>query len=152
MPEQPSGSVLAFDYGMARIGVAQGDTRIGIAHPLETIRARDKHSALAQIATLIDTWRPDILVVGLPLQSDGKESEMCARARRFARRLAERFRQPVYLADERWSSAAAEGALHHAGVHGRQQKPVLDQVAAMNILETFFSGAVAETVLPRTKT
>ncbi|MDO5686002.1 MAG: Holliday junction resolvase RuvX [Neisseria sp.] len=148
MPES-SGSLLAFDFGLERIGVAQGSSMMAIAHPLMTVCGQNNTEKFQIIAKLLDEWRPTALVVGLPVHLDGTPHEMTAAARKFARRLAGRFRLPVHLVDERLTSLAAEQRLKEAQVFGKKQKPVLDQVAAMAILDTFFTAGAQETVPPR---
>lgn len=133
-------SVLAFDFGEVRIGVAVGSTELGIPHPLETISAEDNAKRFARIGELIADWQPQALVVGLPLAPDGSEHEMTRLARKFANRLNGRFNLPVHLVDERFTSAAASSALAEIGRRGRQQKPALDQVAAMQILRTWLDS------------
>lgn len=131
-------AVLAFDFGEARIGVATGSTELAIPHPLETIAADDNERRFARIGVLIADWQPALLVVGLPLAPDGSEHELTRLARKFANRLHGRFNLPVELVDERFSSASAAEALRQAGLSGRRQKPALDQVAAMQILQDWF--------------
>nr|WP_314269681.1 Holliday junction resolvase RuvX [uncultured Kingella sp.] len=138
------GGCLAFDFGEARIGVAQGECSIGIAHPLTTVTGGSNDEKFAKIAALVSEWQPEILVVGLPLHTDGTEHELTRLARKFGRRLSGRFRLPVYWADERLSSVYAEELLRENGVRGRRQKPVLDQVAAQAILQSFFDGGAVE--------
>ena len=135
---------MAFDFGEARIGVAQGECSIGIAHPLTTVTGGSNDEKFAKIAALVSEWQPEILVVGLPLHTDGTEHELTRLARKFGRRLSGRFRLPVYWTDERLSSVYAEELLRENGVRGRRQKPVLDQVAAHAILQSFFYGGAAE--------
>lgn len=130
-------TVLAFDFGEQRIGAAVGDTIVGIAHPLTTIVAEDKKSRYAAIETLLQEWRPALLVVGLPSHLDGAEHEISRLARKFARELGGRFNLPVELIDERLTSAAAEMSLAEAGVAGHKRKPVIDQVAALHILQAW---------------
>ena len=91
----------------------------------------------AAIASLIDEWRPARLVVGLPAYLDGTEHELSRLARKFANRLHGRFNLPVALVDERLSSAQASQSLKETGIGGRRQKPLLDQVAAQHILQTY---------------
>ena len=134
----PDGSALAFDFGERRIGVAVGERLVGIAHPLCTIDTEINDERFGRIAALIDEWQPQALVVGLPTHADGTEHDMTRLARRFANRLKGRFALPVWLVDERHTSLLAESLLHEAGLHGRKQKPVLDQVAAQAILQTWF--------------
>ncbi|SFN60168.1 putative holliday junction resolvase [Formivibrio citricus] len=133
-------TLLAFDFGEARIGVAVGTTELGIPHPLETIAAEGNDKRFARIGELVAQWQPGALVVGLPLSPDGGEHEMTRLARKFANRLNGRFNLPVHLVDERFTSAAASSALDEAGLKGRRQKPALDQVAAMQILQAWFDS------------
>ncbi|WP_373369307.1 Holliday junction resolvase RuvX [Laribacter hongkongensis] len=135
---QAQGSWLGFDFGEARIGIAVGDRLVGIAHPLETLSVPDNDSRFARIAALIGEWQISGLVVGLPTHADGTPHEMTRLARRFAQRLHGRFGLPVVLVDERHSSLLAEDLLRESGRRGRKQKPVLDQVAAQVILQSFF--------------
>ncbi len=111
----PPRTLLGFDFGTRRIGVAVGQAVTGTARPLVTLDCRDGTPDWTAIGALLDQWQPDALVVGLPLLADGSEGETCEAARRFARRLAGRYHLPVHLQDERLSSAAAEagGARGH---------------------------------------
>ncbi len=148
MPETlypaPAGTCLAFDFGEARIGVAQGGAEVGIAHPLQTVSGEGNERKFVAIARLIEEWRPDYLVVGLPVHSDGTEHELTRLARKFGRRLHGRFGLPVYWADERLTSLYAESLLDEAQVFGRKQKAVSDSVAAQAILQGFFAGGAVE--------
>lgn len=132
------GTVLAFDFGKKRIGVAVGDTVLGLAHPLTTIASEKNDHRFSLINTLIENWRPVLLVVGLPSHMNGSEHEMTRLSQRFARRLAVRFNITVLLVDERYTSKTAVAALRQAGVSGRKQKQFLDQIAAQHILQSFF--------------
>jgi len=132
-----AGTVLAFDFGARRIGVAVGETTLGLAHPLVTIGA-DDGDGLSAIDALVAEWRPTLMVVGLPTHADGTPHAMTARARQFARRLEQRFRLAVELVDERYTTDAATGSLVDAGVGLRGHKPVRDQVAAQIILQAYF--------------
>lgn len=131
------GAVLAFDFGEKRIGVAVGDLEIGLAHPVVTITEESNDKRFKAIESLIREWQPVLLVVGLPAYLDGTEHEVSALCRRFARRLEGRFSIKTVLVDERLSSAAASESLREAGVRGRKQKTMLDQVAAQHILQTY---------------
>ena len=110
------GSALAFDFGTTRIGVAQGEASVAIAHPLETISGSLNQEKFARIATLITQWQPEFLVVGLPTYIDGTEHELTRLSRKFGRQLHGRFTMPVYWVDERLSSLYAEELLRQAGV------------------------------------
>ena len=133
-----SGSVLAFDFGERRIGVAVGDMKLAIAHPLETIDAADNDHRFARIAQLVDEWEPVLLVVGLPLALDGTEHRLSALARKFAQRLHGRHGLQVRLVDERLTSVEAAHAARDAGLDGRDARKHLDPLAAKLILEAFF--------------
>ena len=132
-----AGTVLAFDFGTRRIGVAVGETTLRLAHPLATIAADDDEGGLPAIAALVAEWRPTLMVVGLPTHADGTPHAMTARARQFARRLEERFRLAVELVDERFTTEAATAALGDSGVGQREQKPLRDQVAAQIVLQAY---------------
>lgn len=132
------GTLLAFDFGTRRIGIAKGSTLLGNAAPLLTIDEEKNELRFARIAALILEWQPCALVVGLPCNDDGTAHEMTALSRRFANRLKGRFNLPVLLVDERYTSAAASSALDELGIHGRKQKIMLDQYAAQQILQAYF--------------
>lgn len=139
-PHGAGTTVLAFDFGEKRIGVAVGDTAVGIAHPLTTLPAAVKQRRYAAVAALIEEWRPRLLVVGLPAHLDGTEHEVSRLARKFARDLTARFGLPVEFVDERLTSVAAEASLIEAGVAPRRHKPLLDQVAAQQILQSYLDA------------
>lgn len=139
------GTVLAFDFGLKRIGVAVGNLDLGLAHPLATVGGGNTVEQFESIFQLIREWRPVLLVVGLPTHADGTEHELTRQSRRFARRLEFRFGIRTILVDERHTSIDASAALREAGVKGRKQKPMLDQVAAQLILQSYFDGNHATT-------
>lgn len=135
----PPQTLLGFDFGMRRIGVAVGQHVTGTATALTTLAARDGQPDWTQIAQLIEDWRPDALVVGLPLQLDGTASDLTRAAQRFARRLEGRFRLPVFLHDERLSSHAAERWVReHAGK--LPDSGTTDRVAAQIILQDWLDS------------
>lgn len=107
----PQGVVLAFDFGQSRIGVAIGNNMLGIARSLMTIDSEVTERRFAVIAQLIETWKPVLIVVGLPMNSDGTAHEMTQLSQRFARRLTGRFNIKVVLQDERYTSQTASAAL-----------------------------------------
>ena len=135
-PVSSAGTILAFDFGTRRTGVAVGEASLGLAHPLTTIDAQDDDERLAAIAALIAEWRPSALVVGLPTHADGMPHQTTARARSFAQRLESRFGLDVALVDERYTSEAADAAL--CRVAARKRKPLRDRVAAQIILQAWF--------------
>ncbi|HZP86316.1 MAG TPA: Holliday junction resolvase RuvX [Burkholderiales bacterium] len=132
------GTVLAFDYGEKRLGVAVGELELSLAHPLETIAAADPVRCDAAIARLVREWGPVMFVVGLPRSMDGRDSEIVRRCEEFARKLAAQFALPVEMVDEYLTSQAARMALEQAGVRGLRQKAMRDQVAAQQILQAYF--------------
>ncbi len=137
---QPSfaGTVLGFDFGLKRIGVASGEHILGIANPLTTINAESNDERFSLIAELIKEWKPSTLVLGLPLSLDGEEHEVTLLCKKFARRMDGRFNLPIIMIDERLSSAEASQTLDEIGIKGRKQKPLLDQIAAQVILQSYF--------------
>lgn len=100
-------TILAFDFGERRTGVAVGQEIAATARPLAVIESRSDRERLARIDPLVRAWAPDCFVVGRPLHPDGRPHALTARAERFSRQLAERFRRPAYLVDERYSSIGA---------------------------------------------
>jgi putative Holliday junction resolvase len=133
-----TGTVLAFDFGTRRIGVAVGDFETRLAHPLTTLAIADNRARFGAIERLIAEWRPALLVVGLPSTTDGSEHPVGRLARRFAQRLHGRFGLPATLVDEHLTSHDAELALRSAGARGARLKAGLDAVAAQRILEAYF--------------
>ena len=138
----PEGTVIAFDFGEKRIGVALGETILGQAHPLAVIRAESKEVRTAAIDKLLKEWQPVQLVVGLPTHLDGTPHEMTLRCQRFAARLENRHHLPVALIDERLTSYQAETMLRETGRTAKSMKPLLDAVAAQIILQTWFDTHV----------
>ena len=110
------GTVLAFDFGEKRIGVAVGEWALRQAHPLTVIRGEANAERFARIAELLREWQPQSLVVGLPLALDGTPHAMTARCTRFANQLRGRFGLPVETAEERLTSVEAEERLREAGL------------------------------------
>ena len=138
MREPSDATILAFDFGTRRVGVAVGNTLTRTAHPLQTIDAPHADARFGAIAALIDQWRPSRLVVGLPLHADGSEHGTTRRARAFAHELERRHALPVALVDERWTSEVARSDLAAAGRGGRADRPLRDQAAAAIILQAYF--------------
>lgn len=130
MPERGSRTVLAFDFGLKRIGVAVGEPELGTAHPLPAIAAPGFDS----IGKLVAEWRPTQFVVGLPVAANG-EHPLARRVERFARQLEGRYHLPVARVDERFSSVEAESRLRG------MKKKAIDSVAAQLILEQYFDAA-----------
>ena len=141
MPNAAS-TILGFDFGEKRIGVAVGNTLVPVATPLTTIFVSTTAQKFSAIEELIQEWQPSILVVGLPCFPDGMPHEMTARAQRFARQLNGRFHLPVTLVDERYTSAIAETALRDTQSGSKKhRKETVDCVAAQLILQSYLDGA-----------
>ena len=133
-----AGAILAFDFGVKRIGVAVGDRAVGIAHPVAQITVADNRRRLEAIAKLVEEWRPIQFVVGIPSPDAAGDREIAGPVRRFAQRLKSRFGVPVDLVDEHLTSWESSRKLTAAGVRARNQKPYVDQLAACAILESWF--------------
>lgn len=121
-------TVLAFDFGLKRIGVAVGNTLIRQAQPLKVIEAATNEDKFSAVAQLIAEWQPKLVAVGLPLHPDGVEHEMSVRCRRFANQIRGRFGVDTVLVDERYTSAVLAA--------GRDQR--IDHEAAALILQQYF--------------
>jgi putative Holliday junction resolvase len=132
------GTVLAFDFGLKRIGIASGELEIGVAHPLTTIQADSRPARFSAIDKLIAEWQPRLLVVGLPLHPDGSEHAMTRAARNFASELEARYALPVFLHDERYTSAAVEDEMRAEGRGMAKSRHSVDALAAQLILQGFF--------------
>lgn len=129
--------LLAFDYGTKNIGVASGQSLTGSANSLAPLKAKDGVPDWNQIETLLKDWQPDLVLVGLPLNMDGSESELSARARKFANRLYGRFGVKIELVDERLSSFEAKGEVMRAGGSRDYKNNPVDSIAARIILEAW---------------
>lgn len=128
-------TLLGFDFGPRKIGVAVGQTITSSATALTTLRSRDQRPDWEQIGGLIDEWQPGALVVGLPFNMDDSEAEWANAARRFARQLHGRFGLAVHLVDERLTSLEARRQLGRAAT----SLAIIDATAARLILETWLS-------------
>ncbi len=143
-----AGTVLAFDFGLQRIGVAVGELEHGIAHPLDAIAFADNARRLEAVAALVQEWRPVRLVVGMPDSSGPAPHPLQAPIARFVRRLRARFGIEVDTIDEGLSSWSASRSLSQAGVRARDQKRMLDSMAACAILTTWFEESRPGATLP----
>ena len=121
-------TVLAFDFGLKRIGVAVGNSLLQQAQPLAIIQAATNDAKFAEIAALVEQWQPTRCIVGLPRHPDGAEHEMTQRCRRFANQLHGRFGVSTVLVDERYSSAVVP----------QQRGELIDAQAAAIILQQYF--------------
>ncbi|HDZ16226.1 hypothetical protein LCGC14_1634700 [marine sediment metagenome] len=132
-------TLLGFDFGMKNIGIAVGQELTGTANPLTAIKARDGIPDWTIIGKLIAEWKPDMLIVGLPLNMDGTEQEMTAAAKRFGNRLNGRFNVPVEWQDERLTTFEA---LEQMGIRSKmdsKQRSDVDQLSAQLILQSWLN-------------
>jgi putative Holliday junction resolvase len=136
MPENDM-TVMGFDFGMRHIGIAVGQTITRTAEALTSISAQQGIPDWKQIEKLIAEWKPDALVVGLPLQMDDSEQTVTRHARRFAQKLKQRFHLPVYDEDERLTTVEAREKLFSQGGYRALTKKAIDSMAAKLILESW---------------
>ena len=137
------GYIMGFDFGLRRIGVAVGQTATNTASSLETVSHAREPDWMA-IDRLVKEWKPTTLLVGLPLDSEGEETEMSKAARRFGAALQKRFSLELVFADELLSSRAAESRfaeLRASGSLRRKNASQLDAMAAQIILENWLQSA-----------
>jgi putative Holliday junction resolvase len=149
MPEKPVEAILAFDFGLRRIGIAAGDTLTGTAAPRPAAFVTHAGPDWAAIAREVEALKPRRLVVGAPYNVDGTPGALAPAARRFASELERRFRLPVSMVDERWSSLEASAALkarRAGGGRRRIRREDVDSAAAAVILERWLSGESGESL------
>ncbi len=146
MPDTPDSSraetILAFDFGLRRIGVAVGQSVTASASPLGVISNGNTGPDQNGITALVNEWQPARLVVGMPAHADGSPSEMQSHVRRFIKTLAD-YKLPIDTVDERYTSIEAEAALitaRAAGTRGRISKESIDSAAAVFIAERYFAA------------
>lgn len=131
-------TILGFDFGMKRIGVAVGQSITHTANALTTLKAQDGIPNWQSITAIIDEWQADTLVVGIPYNMDGSEQPLTLAARKFARRLQAHYKLPTHEMDERLTTVSARQALFDQHNRARDIKAV-DSMAAKIILESWFS-------------
>lgn len=134
MPDKIAQTVLAFDFGMKRIGVAVGQTITTVANPLPVLSAKDGIPQWQQVQDLIDTWQANLLIVGQPLNMDGSDQFITNAAKRFGNRLKHRFNLPVEHVDERLTTIAAR---EWAYADKSRRAISIDSIAAKLILEAW---------------
>ena len=132
-------SVLAFDFGLVQIGVAVGNTLLRSTQPLAILRAREGIPDWQALEQLVRNWQPDLLLVGDPLNMDGSDSELCERARKFARRLHGRLGLPVTMVDERLTSFEAKQVSREQGHRGDYKRRPIDSQAAELVLQSWLN-------------
>lgn len=130
-------TLLGFDFGLRRIGVAVGQTITGTATPLDPMLAKNGAPNWEQVSKLIQTWKPDALIVGIPVNMDGSPQEITERAQGFATALGDHLHLPVYTVDERLTTKEAKQQLFDTGGYRSLEKASIDSFAAKLILETW---------------
>lgn len=142
-------TVMAFDFGLKRIGVAVGDLELGIAHPVTTLNVETNVERLAAVEKLVTEWQPTQFVIGEAQYEDASNSEphpmahpgghpVAHLAKKFGNRLTEQYHLPIIYVNEFLSSTEAASQLKAQGITGRAQKTQLDAVAAQIILQAYF--------------
>lgn len=140
MPEgSAAGRFLGFDVGERFLGIAVGSRHTRLAEPLTTLHVARQTPDWPALDRLVSEWRPDGLVVGLPLNMDGSPNRMTRLARAFGEQLGERYNLPVHMVDERLSTRAAVDSLIEAGVPVRRHRQKVDRLAAQTILQAFLN-------------
>ena len=137
-----SGTLIGFDFGERRIGVAVGETSTRIANPLGAIEASANEARFQAIGRIVDEWRPAGFVVGRPKHADESEHEVAKLAEKFGRRLEARYQRPVAYVDETLSSAEAESQLRESRTRAGRKSDV-DAMAATIILQSFLDSLPA---------
>lgn len=132
-------TLLAFDWGLKHIGVAVANTLSQSPQALTTLKAKDGIPNWQDIQTLINEWQPDRIILGEPFNMDGTPTNLHVRVKKFGNRLHGRFGLPVVYVDERLSSVEAKSRLHEGGHRGDYLKAPADAMAAVVILEDYFS-------------
>ena len=130
---------MAFDFGLRQIGVAVGNCLLRSSQPLAVLAAKNGSPDWFGVEQLIKEWRPDLLVVGDPLNMDDSDSDLCKLARKFARRLHGRLGLPVEMVDERLSSFEAKQMSRERGHRGDYKRQPIDSHAAELILQTWLA-------------
>lgn len=132
--------VLAIDHGDARIGIAATDDMGIMAHPVETIE-RDKVDPIDRVVQLVKERRIRTLVLGLPLHSNGSEGDAAVKARKFGEQLSTRLPDlALHFVDESFTTVSATNKLHEAGRKTKQHRAVIDQAAAVEILNSWLES------------
>lgn len=137
-----AGYILAFDYGLKRIGIAIGNSLTETASPLQTLVQSVNGLNWKQVDQLIQEWEPDNLLLGLPQAETESAATLCKKIKKFGQQLQTRYDLPLFYIDEQYTSVAAETELKNArqsGQRKRIQKSEIDQQAAAIILRQWFN-------------
>ena len=134
---QTAETILGFDFGEKRIGVAVGNTVTSQAKALTTLHVESNAARLGAVEKLVAEWQPASFVIGQPEHADGQPHEVAHLAKKFGSRLTEKFRLPVAYINETLSSVEASSILGARGVKGMAQRAEIDAVAAQVILQSY---------------
>lgn len=138
MPKEQT--IMAFDYGDARLGVAIGNTLIKIPHPITTIEGDGMWTKIDALEQIINEWKPNIFVLGMPHESDNpKKIQLINTIKNFAKRITRKYEREVIIVNEDFTSMHASSLLNEQKIYARDQQGKLDQLAACSILQTYFS-------------
>lgn len=134
---QTAETILGFDFGEKRIGVAVGNTVTSQARALTTLHVESNAARLGAVEKLVAEWQPASFVIGQPEHADGQPHDVAHLAKKFGNRLTEKFRLPVAYINETLSSVEASSILGARGVKGIAQRTEIDAVAAQVILQSY---------------
>ena len=133
-------TILGFDFGMKSIGVAVGQEITGTASPLNALKARDGIPDWDLLANVFEEWAPDLAVVGLPLNMDGTNQHVTFSAKKFANRLADKYKVSVETYDERLTTVDAKAQLFEMGGFKKLEKQKIDSASACLIVESWMDN------------
>ncbi len=134
--------VLGIDIGSARVGVAVGDTAVGVASASEVLNAKDQPAMIRGLARCVEDWEAERVIIGLPRSLNGSEGPAAQRVRRIGSEIAAALPVPIEYCDERFSTVSAQQALHATGVSTRKSRKVIDAVAAAVILQNWLDANI----------
>ena len=133
-------TLLGFDFGTKSIGVATGQMITATAQPIAAIKANDGIPNWDTVEAVLNEWKPDLIVIGLPLNMDGTEQPITQRAKKFGNRLAGRFGAKIAFQDERLTTASAKEFIFDRGGYKALEKGKIDSVSAALILESWMES------------
>ncbi|MDD3266230.1 MAG: Holliday junction resolvase RuvX [Burkholderiales bacterium] len=133
-------TIMAFDYGDARLGVAIGNTLIKIPHPIITIEGESMWAKIDALEPIIKEWMPNLFVLGMPHESNNPQKiQLINTIKNFAKRISKKYNREVIMVNEDFTSMHASSLLNEQNIYARKQHGKLDQLAACSILQTYLS-------------
>ncbi len=142
-----TGTVLAFDFGEKRIGVASGDLGFGMANPLTTLHVISNADRMDAVTKLVKEWQPTLFVIGMPqFTHDDRPHPLQTHVKRFGNRLTENFKKPVHYVDERYTSLEAASISDKSNARRSPKDGHLDAMAACIILQSYFDSCVTKSL------